>query len=166
MASELVIESLHKMIGELKAEEKRLEQQIDDHIDRHPHLKKDRKLLESIPSVGKVLSRVMLSVIRSRDFSKASQVAAYLGLIPVQQESGVFRGRSRLSKTGPAKVRSKLYMGAIVAWKYNSDLIAHKERLLANGKTTMQALCATMRKLVHMCFGVLKHQTVYQPQVT
>lgn len=165
LSSELVLESLNKMIRGLKAEKARLEKEIDDHIDRYPDLKQDRKRLESIPGIGPVLSRLMLSVIHSRQFTKASQISAYLGLIPVQHESGVFRGRSRLSKAGPARVRSKLYMAAVVASQHNQDIVEQKNRLLRNGKTKMQALGAAMRKLTQICFGVIKNQTEYQPQV-
>lgn len=163
-SSAIVIDSLNSMITHLKSEKARLEKEIDDHINRHPHLKRDRALLESIPGIGHVLSRLMLSVIHSRAFERASQVAAYLGLIPIQHESGAFRGRSRLSKTGPSKVRSKLYMAAIVASQHNDDVIKQKQRLLEKGKTKMQALGAAMRKLVHICFGVIKTQTKYCPQ--
>lgn len=165
-SSELVIDSLNKMISQLKAEKLRLEKEIDDHIDRHPHLKNDRGLLESIPGIGPVLSRLMLSVIHSRPFKRASQLAAYLGLIPVQHESGVFRGRSRLSKNGPAKIRSKLYMAAIVSSQHNTDITKQKQRLLEKGKSKMLALGAAMRKLVHICFGVIKNQTEYCPQAS
>lgn len=165
-SSELVTDSLHKMIKELKAEKGRLEKEIDNHIDRHPYLKKDRELLSTIPGVGPVISRLMLMVIHSRDFTKASQVAAFLGLIPIQNESGVFKGRSRLSKTGSAKIRSKLYMAAVVCSLRNPDIAEQKRRLLANGKTKMQALGAAMRKLVQICFGIIKNQTEYQQQVT
>src|SRR5690606_10844718 len=71
-SSAIVLESLRKMIGELQRERDRLEKQIDDHIDRHPGLKQDLALLKSIPGIGPVVSRVMLSVIRSRSFTKAS----------------------------------------------------------------------------------------------
>lgn len=164
-SSELVMQSLEKMITELKAEKARLEKEIDDHIERHPQLKKDRALLESIPGVGSVLSRVMLATLHSRAFLNAGQVAAFLGLIPVLQESGIFKGRSRLSKKGPAIIRAKLYMAAVSAKQHNPDVSAQYERLLKRGKTEMQALGAAMRKLVHICFGVIKHQREYQPQV-
>lgn len=163
-ATEVVIDSIRNMIGQLSEEKKRLEHQIDDHIDRHPHLKRDRQLLTSIPGIGPTLSRLMLSVIHSRSFKTAEQVAAFLGVIPKLVESGVFKGRSALSKKGPASVRAKLYMGAIVASQYNPDIARQKKRLLANGKTKMQALGAAMRKLVHICFGVIKNQTEYSPQ--
>lgn len=65
-ASKLVIESLGNMIQHLEAERKRLDKEIDDHIDRHPGLKKDQELLRSIPSVGRVVSRIMLALIRGK----------------------------------------------------------------------------------------------------
>lgn len=163
-ASATVLGSIEGMLQELDKAKRRIEDEIEDHIDRHPGLKRDRALLDSIPGVGKVVAHRMLAVIRSRDFSSANQVAAYLGLIPVQVESGVFRGRSSLSKRGPASVRAKLYMAAVVASRWNPDVVALKCRLLARGKNSMQVIGAAMRKLVHICYGVLKHQTEYKPQ--
>jgi len=162
--SETVRDSIQNMLEELVKEKRRIEDEIDDHINRHPHLKRDKALLESIPGVGPVISRLMLSVIHSRDFESAKQVAAYLGVIPTQVESGVFRGRSALSKRGPASVRAKLYMAAVAASQCNPDVTALKQRLLANGKNKMQAVGAAMRKLVHICFGVIKNQAEYMPQ--
>lgn len=165
-SSPIVIDSLHKMIAELKKERNRLEQEIDDHIDRHPRLKKDASLLRSIPGVGPVISRIMLSVIHSRSFDTASECAAFLGVIPRLRESGIFRGRASLSKKGSPVVRAKLYMSAIVASQHNPTVKAQRERLMRNGKTKMQALGAAMRKIVHICFGVIKNQTEYSPQAT
>jgi transposase len=164
--SAIVIESLHKMIEQLDAERIRLEKEMDDHIDRHPDLKEDLRLLRTIPGIGPVVSRVMVAMIRSRAFETASECAAFVGVIPKLKESGIFRGRTSLSKKGPPKVRAKLYMAAIVASQYNPDIKAQKERLLMKGKNKMQALGAAMRKLVHQFFGVLKHQTEYCLQAT
>ncbi|WP_370277762.1 IS110 family transposase [Pontibacterium sp.] len=164
-ASAQVIESIQLMLSALNQGKRRLEQQINDHIDRHPKLKQDRKLLESIPGVGPVLSRVMMAVIRSRNFDNARQCAAYLGLNPIPWESGSsVKAPPRMSKAGPALVRAKLYMGAIVASQWNPDVKTHRERMLARGKSKMSALGAAMRKLVHICFGVLKQQVKYIPQ--
>lgn len=163
-SSSIILESLNKMIDELKKERDRLEKEIDDHVDRHPDLKKDQELLRSIPGIGKVVSRVMLAVIRSRDFKKASECAAFLGLIPQHRESGVFKGRTTLSKKGSPTARAKLYMAAVVAIQHNPEIRAMRDRLVSRGKTKMQALGAAMRKLVHQAFGVLKHQKEYSPQ--
>lgn len=160
-----ILTSIQTVLGQLEKEKQRLEHLIDQHIDQHPGLKRDRQLLESIPGVGPVISRCMMAVIRSRSFDSASQCAAYVGVVPVQHESGTsVRGRPRLSKAGDAKLRAKLYMAAVACIQHNPDIKRQYERLLKNGKTKMSALGAAMRKLVHICFGVLKHQTPYQVQ--
>ena len=166
VVSERVLQSLDDMIVVLEEEIKKLTQDIDNHINRHSHLKTNRKLLESIQGVGPVMSRELVYLFAAKSFKNARQVAAYLGLIPKQNESGKFKGRTTLSKVGPAKLRAKLYMAAIVASSYNPDIKAQRERLLKTGKTKMQALGAAMRKLVQICFGVVKHQSEYQPQIT
>ena len=166
-ASEEVLASIRTMHQQLEQEKQRLLALIDDHIDRHPHLKQDRHLLESIPGVGPVVSRCMISLVRSRSFTGAAQCAAYLGLIPVEHQSGTsVRGRPRLSKAGNTRLRAKLYMAAVVAVRCNPDVKALYQRLLARGKCKMSALGAAMRKLVHICFGVLKHRKPYQAQAT
>jgi len=162
--SELVMDSIDKTIVYLTQEKARLESEVNDHIDGHPHLKKDLELLNSIPGIGPKLSRMMLLVIRGREFTSASQLAAFLGLIPRLVESGRHKGRSMLSKTGSSQLRAKLYMAAIVASKHNPDIARQRHRLLSARKNKMQALGAAMRKLVHICFGVLKHQKEYTPQ--
>ena len=165
-SSSVVIESVKGMIDILETEIKRLSKDIDDRISGNPELKKNRELLCSIDGVGEVISREMTYLLASKHFTSAKQVSAYLGLIPRMKESGTLRGRVSLSKTGPSKTRAKLFMAAVVASTYNPDIRAQKERLLKHGKNKMQALGAAMRKLVQICFGVVKHQQVYQPQVS
>src|SRR3989338_7931619 len=86
------IEFLVKQLAELQ-------QDIDRHIDKHSNLKDDMALLQSIPAVGTQVSGNLLSVIHSHDFGSAEQLAAYLGLVPVERQSGSsVLGRARLSK--------------------------------------------------------------------
>ena len=150
------IEFLIKQLAELQ-------QDIDQHIDRHPSLRDDMALLQSIPAVGPQVGGNLLSVMRSHEFSSAEQLAAYLGLVPVERQSGSsVMGRARLSKAGPARIRAVLYMAAVVATRHNPHVKAVYDRLLARGKSKMSALGAAMRKLVHLCFGVLKTRKPYQ----
>ena len=141
----------------------KLQQEIDQHIDRHPGLKEDMSLLQSIPAVGPQVGGNLLSVMHSHSFGSAEHLAAYLGLVPVERQSGSsVLGRARLSKAGPARIRAVLYMAAIVATKHNPHVKAVYDRLLARGKSKMSALGAAMRKLVHLCFGVIKTRKPYQ----
>jgi len=163
--SDSILESIQKMLTVLNEEKTSLEKLIDRHINQHLYLKTNYTLLQTIPGVGPVVSRYMLITIGSRSFKSASQCAAYIGLVPIQNESGSsLRGRSRISKAGNPVIRAKLYMAAISALQHNPDIKKQNQRLLKNGKSKMSALCAAMRKLVHICFGVIKHQEPYQVQ--
>lgn len=164
-ASAEVEHSIRTMLQALEKERQRLERDIDDHINGHPKLKQDRQLLESIPGIGRVLSVELMAMLRSRPFRSANQSAAFAGLVPVMHESGTSVSKiPRLSKAGPARLRAKLYMGAVVAIRYNPSIRAQYKRLTDRGKTKMSALGAAMRKLVTTAFGVLKHQVGYDPQ--
>jgi transposase len=166
LGADIVAQSIQTVLSGLNQEKERLEKMIDEHIDNEPQLKGDKQLLQSIPGVGKVLSRYMMSLFRSRAFDSAGQMAAFVGTVPVEHQSGTsVNKRPRMSKAGNATVRAKLYLPAVVASKHNPDARALYERLLARGKSKMAAIGAVMRKLVHICFGVLKHQQRYTPQV-
>ncbi|MGW6454304.1 transposase, partial [Isoptericola sp. NPDC055063] len=162
--SELVERSISDTLSFYGKEIARLEKAIDDHIDRHPDLKEDARLLATIPGVGPKMTRTMLRVMHTHHFKCAEDLAAYLGLVPVQRQSGTsLRGRSRMSKAGPADVRALAYMAGVVASKHNPHVRALYQRLLAAGKSKMSALGACMRKVVHLCFGVLKTRQPYRP---
>jgi transposase len=160
----LIRQSLVDSMTFLEKQLAKLQQEIDDHINKHPGLKADRDLLTSIPAVGPQVSNHLLSVLHNHDFQSAEQLASYLGLVPVERQSGTsIQGRPRLSKAGPARIRAVLYMAAIVGTQHNPHVKALYLRLQERGKTKMSALGAAMRKLVHLCFGVLKTRQPYQP---
>jgi transposase len=73
------------------------------------------------------------------------------------------RGKTRLSKQGPGQLRQLLFMPAIVAKQHNVHVKAIYERLIARGKPKMSAIGAAMRKLVHLCFGVIHSRRPYDP---
>jgi len=158
-----VRQSIVDSVAFLEQQLSKLQQDIDSHINKHPDLKADRDLLISIPAVGPQVSTHLLAVVHTHHFQSAEQLTAYLGLVPVERQSGSsVLGRPRLSKAGPAQMRAILYMAAIVAIRYNPHLKALYQRLQERGKSKMSALCAVMRKLVHLCFGVLKTREPYQ----
>ncbi len=161
---DLIRQSLVEAIDFLAKQLAKIQQDIDDHIDKHPNLKADRELLLSIPAVGPQVGNHLLAVMHNHQFQSAEQLAAYLGLVPVERQSGTsLLGRPRLSKAGPARIRAVLYMAAVVGTQHNPHIKALYQRLQTRGKTKMSALGAAMRKLVHLCFGVLKTRLPYQP---
>jgi transposase len=166
MTPRVVLDSLRESLAFLEQQRRALLKRIDDHIDAHPRLAGDRQLLESIPAIGRKTANRMLCLLHARAFSAAAAAAAYVGLVPVQHRSGssVYRP-PRLSKAGPSAMRAALYMPAVVAIRSNPDVRVLYERLITAGKSKMSAIGAAMRKLVHICFGVLKNQQPYKPRV-
>ncbi len=157
-----VLRSIQDSIDYLQAELKRLQAMIDDHIDSDPDLREKKYLLETIPGVGPRVSDHITALFAGRTFERAEQLAAYLGLVPVQWESGSsVKGRPRMSKAGPAHLRKLLYMPAVVAVRWNPHVKSHYERMLEKGKSKMAAIGAAMRKLAHICFGVVKSGKPY-----
>jgi transposase len=160
-----VAKSLRKLVTQLDAEIKRTERQINDHVDRHPELKQQCQLLESIPGIGKrTATRLLAEIEDFSHYKSARQVAAYAGLTPRNNRSGTSRGQTRLSKTGNARVRKALFLPAMVAKRHNPVVRGFCQRLARHGKNKMQLVGAAMRKLIHIAFGVLKSGKAFDPE--
>lgn len=142
-----------------------LEQQVHDHIDRHPSLKHQRDLLDSIPGIGTLTAALLLAEIADfRRFDHAGQVVAFAGLNPRHRTSGSsVHGQTRLSKVGSPTVRRILYFPAISARRHNPLIAPWCDHLAARGKTKMQIIGAAMRKLLVLAYGVLKSGQPFDP---
>ena len=133
------------------------------HIEANAPLSENITRLRTIPAVGEKTAKRMAAVLGANSFRSAKEVAAFLGLIPIKSESGTsVKGRAHLSKAGNPRVRASLYMAAVVAKKINPEVKDLYDRLCLQGKSKMSALGACMRKIVHLCFGVLKSGEDYR----
>jgi transposase len=150
--------SIERMIALLKEEILELERQIKEHIDRHPDLKQQSMLLQTIPGIGSRTANVLLSEIEFERYSSARSIAAQAGVTPRKKQSGTSLKQTNLSKLGNARLRKALYFPAIVARQHNEIVKEFAKRLKKKGKAPMQIVCAAMRKLLHIAFGVLKHK--------
>lgn len=157
-----VMKSIEEAITFIDEQLQALQKQIDDHIGDDDDLRHKRKLLLSIDGVGPRVADEFTAILGCSQFDSAEQLACYIGLTPQKWESGSsVRGRARISKAGPARIRKLLYMPAIVAKRHNRHVRELYERLLARGKLKMVAITACMRKLVHLCFGVINSNKPY-----
>jgi transposase len=163
---DLVRQSVEEHLSYLNQEIKRTEELIHNHIKNHPTLKQQSELLDSIPGIAEATAALLLSEITDiTQYRSARQVAAYAGLVPRERQSGTsVRGRTRLSKIGNARLRRALYFPAITALRCSPFFQAWAEGLLKRGKSKMSVICAVMRKLLHVAYGVLKSGKEFDPQ--
>ncbi len=107
---------------------------------------------------------ILLELMRYPD-ARSNEMVALMGLDPVLRDSGVFRGKSRISKQGGKNLRQSLYMSTVVAIKHNDRIRVFYEHLIVNGKPKMVALLAAMRKLLRIAFAVAKNNEPYRALV-
>ncbi len=150
--------SIKRMMTTFEKEIKQLEKQIKDHLDNYPDLKEQSELLQTIPGIGEKTANLLLSEVEFARYNSARQVAAQAGVTPKKSQSGTSLNSTNLSKQGNRRIRKGLYFPAIVAAQHNEIVKEFARRLAANGKTSMQIICASMRKLLHIAFGVLKNK--------
>jgi transposase len=164
-AHDSVIPLIKGHIVYLEDEIEKLRSQIADLIDRDPDLKRKKDLLASIPGIGKVTIAALLAELDDLDrFKHVRELVAFIGLAPKETLSGSsIKGKPRLCKTGHARLRKALYMPALVSIQCNPLMIAFYRRLKEKGKNGKVIVCAIMRKLVHVIFGVLKSGKMYDP---
>jgi len=153
--------SIERIIRLIKEEIGELERQIKQHINQNPHLKEQSELLQTIPGIGSRTANLLLSEVEFERYSSARALAAQAGVTPRKRQSGTSLKQTSLSKLGNARLRKALYFPAIVARQHNEIIKEFAKRLKKNGKTPMQIVCAAMRKLLHIAYGVLKHKRAF-----
>jgi transposase len=138
--------------------------QLHAAVKSDPGLQQAVSLLTTIPGVGFITAITVLAIIPPLDqLESARQLAAFAGLTPSQRQSGLFTGRSRLSKMGHGRLRKALYFPALAALRYNRRVQSLAIRLAQKGKRKMVIVGAAMRLLSHLIFGILKNQRPFDP---
>ncbi len=135
----------------------RTDEELTTLIRSSPVWREHDTLLQSTPGVGRVLATTLLAELPELGTLSRRQIAALVGVAPLNRDSGLQRGRRCISG-GRATVRTVLFMSTLVACRRNPVLKAFYHRLLAAGKAKKVALVACMRKLLTILNAMLKHR--------
>ena len=165
-AQDTIEHSIREHIVYLDRQIKALKQQIADLIKDDQDLKAKRDLLKSIPGIGEATVAAILAELHMFErCDHVQKVVAFIGLAPRQFISGAsIKGKPRLSKVGHARLRKALYMPALASIQCNPIIQIFYHRLKENGKNGKVIVCAIMRKLVHLIFGILKSGKPFDPR--
>src|SRR5438132_6189778 len=128
-----------------------------------PLWRENDDLLQSAKGIGPVCARTLLLELPELGTLTRQQIAALVGVAPLNCDSGTMRGK-RTIWGGRAHVRTVLYMSTLVATRFNPQIRAFYERLLAAGNVKKVALTACMHKFLTILNAMLKHRTPWQPQ--
>lgn len=142
-----VKKDIKESINFLKKRIEKITKEIDLLIDKNDKLKNQKKLLCSMKGVGKITAQTLLIALPELGKLTRKQIAALVGVAPIQQDSGKKRGRARIQQ-GRGSVRKVLYMAALVAACHNNALKNFYQKLVEGGKPKKVALVAVMRKML------------------
>ncbi len=131
-------------------------------IEASPAWRVRDQLLQSVPGVGPVTAQTLLATLPELGTLSRRQIAALVGVAPLNRDSGQWRGRRQVWG-GRAPVRAALYMAAFAGVRHNAVLRAFYQHLRAAGKPAKVALVATMHKLLTILNAMLAHQTPWCP---
>jgi len=164
-AHESVVLMVKEHLAYLDQEIEKVRGQIANLIDQDPDLRQKKKLLLSIPGIGKVtIAAILAELYNLEKFNHVRELVAFIGLAPKEKISGSsIKGKPRLCKIGHARLRKTLYMPALVSIQCNPVIIPFYDRLKEKGKNGKVIVCAIMRKLVHIIFGILKSGKMFDP---
>lgn len=155
--------SIRRLLKALEKELADIDLDIDDSIRRSPNWLERVELLKSVPGIGDQIARTLIAELPELGTLDRRQIAALVGLAPWTRQSGQWRGKSFIGG-GRAAVRSALYMGALVAARYNPNLKAFRDRLVERGKPKLVAIVAVARKLITILNALIRDNQPWREQ--
>ena len=153
--------SLKRVIACLKAEMKEVEEEIDQLMKAHAEFREQEKLLRSAKSIGPVTAATLLADLPELGTLDRKQIAALVGVAPMNRDSGKKRGY-RKTKGGRPDVRRALYMSTLTGIRYNPILKPQYEQLVKRGKEKKVAITACMRKMLTILNAMMRDQQPFR----
>ena len=142
----------------------RLDDELDQCVRSHPVWQEQEQLLRSVKGVGPVVARCLLAELPELGTLDGKQIAALVGVAPLNCDSGTHQGRRRIWG-GRKRVRAMLYMAVLSAVRHNVVIRPFYQRLLTAGKRPKVALTACMRKLLVTLNAILRTGVPWQPDL-
>lgn len=159
--SEVVRDDLELNIRHLTERMAAVLEQAELQIAADDELRRRYAQLLSIKGIGSLSAVCLLGELLALPTDMATkQWVAHSGLDPREHSSGssVHR-RPQISKQGNVHLRAALYMPAVVAKRWEPNVRAFSEKLLAKKKAPLQVTVAVMRKLLHAIHGMFASGT-------
>lgn len=142
-------------LAQIKRQISEIDGEIGRLLDSSQETARAMDILQSIPGMGAVCAATILIEMPEIGTLTRKQVASLTGVAPMTRQSGQWRGKAFI-QGGRKSVRDALYMPALVAARFNPDLKAKYQAMIAAGKPAKIAITALMRKLIELANTLIK----------
>jgi transposase len=139
--------SCRRIIRHLDDEIARMEKRLEKHVQDQAEWTDKQILLKSAPGVGNTLIYTLLADLPELGTLNNKEVAALVGVAPINRDSGKLRGKRRI-QGGRACIRTVLYMATLSATQCNPIIKSFYKKLVSQGKHKKVAITACMRKFI------------------
>lgn len=153
--------SLKRVIACLQADMEELEEQIREFMKAHEGFGQQEKLLRTAKSIGPVTAATLLADLPELGTLDRKQIAALVGVAPMNKDSGKKRGY-RKTQGGRPDVRRALYMATLTGIRYNAVLKPQYNQLVKRGKEKKVAITACMRKMLTILNAMMRDQQPFR----
>ena len=161
MTTPRLLRSIARLVAAREKELAAVDDDIDTGVRSSPAWLAREELLVSVPGIGPVIARTLISEIPELGSLDRRSVASLAGLAPFTRQSGQWKGKSMIA-AGRAPVRAALFIAVMVASRFNPTIKAFHQRLRDAGKPKMVALIACARKLLTILNAILRDQKPWQ----
>lgn len=158
-----ITRSIEAVIKTFDRELAKIEHKLRTLISASPELHQRVQALISVPGIAETTATMLVTEVPELGQLNRRQIAALIGVAPVNRDSGSFRGK-RMTGGGRRNVRARLFMPTLVACHHNPVMKAFYQRLLEKGKSKMTALVAVMRKLLTILNTMLAKGEYWKPK--
>jgi transposase len=148
-------------LAQIDADLETIDNAISQIIAANPELWARRAILVSIAGISEVTAAAILTMMPELGNLDRKQAASLAGLAPVTRQSGRWRGKAFI-QGGRAALRQALYMPAVVASRFNPDLKAKYDQLIAAGKPAKVAISAIMRRLIILANALIRDKRLWE----
>ena len=157
-------DSVEKEVKHLKVTEEGLEKEIKEFIESEPEMKEDFHRLLTIKCVGTITAAALIYLFKKYPTTNRAEATALTGLDPVTKDTGLSKGKARISKQGDPMIRKILYACCMSCIQYNDYIKTYYHHLIDdNHKKPKEALVACMRKLLLLAHYIYTNKTTYTP---
>jgi len=150
--------SIKTLLRSLQTQISTITKQIDEAVMQVKHWRTKTEILTSVPGVGKVLAYTLLSDLPELGKLNRKEIAALVGVAPMNRESGSWNGKRRI-RGGRHRIRTVMFMAMLSSIQCNPVFKRFYEHLKAQGKLPKVAIIACMRKLIVVLNTMLKNET-------
>jgi transposase len=153
-----------KTLTAIETDLEKVDKAIDAVIAADQELKRLFSLITSVSGIGKVTATmIIISTNEFKDINDPKKFACHAGVAPFTKESGLFKGKARVSHMANKKLKTLLHLAALVSIQYNEELrLYYQRKVLQEKKNKMSTINAVRNKLILRVFACVNQDRLYE----